>query len=374
MKIIVLLIVCLCTSCTILKYSISEKIIPKENCTSISIKGLPLIEVEIEDKNYNLIFDAGAMASVVNDSSVFTDFNKRKFATFGTYSGADRKKRKNQIIPVKIKSELFESENKMMLYSQTPKSACHKESTTKGIIGLDAFFEKGLSLLLNFTDSKICNINKLQYNKLLHEGSFKQIKSECRRNQIHVFIIIDGREYKFKVDTGFSGNIVIPFSDQLNFSKYTSFALEGAFYKTLDSQTSGLEYFYENIPAELGNEKVFTKISVSNSIKAQNIGIEFVKRFDWLINYNQNKVYIKRNQNKVESNFKRKVTYYAKVNNDKLEIVVKEKSQTKFNVGDVITIVNGQNVTAENQCELQDLLNKTEDWNSIQIEVISKSK
>jgi PDZ domain-containing secreted protein len=116
------------------------------------------------------------------------------------------------------------------------------------------------------------------------------------------------------------------------------------------------------------------KLNVSTSIKAQNIGIDFIKAFDWLIDYNNNKIYVKRNQNSIESVFTRKVMYYAKVKAEKLEIVVKEKSQTKFNLGDEIVSVNRQKVTAENQCELQDLLNRTEDWNSLQLEVISNSK
>jgi hypothetical protein len=83
---------------------------------------------------------------------------------------------------------------------------------------------------------------------------------------------------------------------------------------------------------------------------------------------------VKRNQNTTDSTFKRKVTYYAGVIDGKLEVIVKEKSQTKFNLGDEIVSVNRQKVTAENQCEIQDLLNKTEDWSNLQIEVLTSSK
>ena len=128
------------------------------------------------------------------------------------------------------------------------------------------------------------------------------------------------------------------------------------------------------MPVTFGSFNLEAKLNVSTSIKAQNIGIDFIKAFDWLIDYNNNKIYVKRNQNSIESVFKRRVMYYAKVKAEKLEIVVKEKSQTKFNLGDEIVSVNGQKVTAENQCELQDLLNRTEDWNSLQLGVISNSK
>ncbi len=166
----------------------------------------------------------------------------------------------------------------------------------------------------------------------------------------------------------------MPYNEKLNFKNDKKLELEGSIFQTISSHTNGNELIYEKMPIKFGGQAFEAKVNVSTSIKAQNIGIEFIKSFDWLIDYNHNKVYVKRNQSTLDSNFKRKVTYYAKVNAEKLEIVVKEKSQTKFNLGDEIVSVNGQKVTAENQCELQDLLNKTEDWSSLQIEVLSNSK
>jgi len=236
------------------------------------------------------------------------------------------------------------------------------------------FFNHKLSLFLDFSNNKVCNINAAEMRKRVNEAAFQQLKSECRQNQIFVFLMIDGKEYKFKLDTGFSGNAVIPYSDQLEFSKYNAMVLEGSLYKTIGSTSFGTEAFYENIPAEIANYEMPIKITVSTSIKAQNIGINFIKAFDWLIDYNHNKVYIKRNQNAIESKFNRKVSYYAKADQGQLRIVVKEKSQTQYQLRDQIISVSGKKVTAENQCELQDLLNKTEDWNSLQLEVISNSK
>lgn len=361
-------------SCKTLKLSINEKVNLKESCTSIMTNGYPVIDAKIDNVPCNVIFDSGSMASVVVDSSIIKDFGNIKFASFGSFYGADRKKKKNRLLPLKISTELFDSDNKLMLYAQIPGSECSAESTVKAIVGLDAFFNNKLSLLLDFSNSKICNVSSIKMHDILSEGSFSRIKSICRNNQVFVFLSIDGKEHKFKLDTGYSGSIIIPFVDHMNFSKYNSIDLEGSFYKTIDSETAGLECFYEKIPAKIGSYETLVKISVSTSIKAQNIGINFIKAFDLLIDYNHNKVYVKRNHNTIESSFKRGVMYYARVNNDSLEIVVKEKSQTKFNIGDEIVSVNGQKVTAENQCELQDLLNKTEDWNGLQIEVLSKSK
>ena len=113
---------------------------------------------------------------------------------------------------------------------------------------------------------------------------------------------------------------------------------------------------------------------MSGSIKVQNIGIEFMKGFDWIINFNKNNVYVKRNTNKIENVFNRRVAYFARVEKGKLCIILKEKSQTKYNLSDEVVSVNQIKVTSENICELQNLLNKTEDWNTLQLEVISSKQ
>ena len=166
----------------------------------------------------------------------------------------------------------------------------------------------------------------------------------------------------------------MPYDEKLNFKNDKKLELEGSLFQTISSHTSGSEIVYEKMPITFGSYNLEAKVNVSTSIKAQNIGIDFIKAFDWLIDYNNNKVYIKRNQNLIESMLNRKISYYAKVNQEKLLIVIKEKSQTQYQLGDQIISVNGQKVTTENQCELQDLLNKTDDWNSLQLEVIPAQK
>jgi predicted aspartyl protease len=230
-----------------------------------------------------------------------------------------------------------------------------------------------MSLMLDFTHDKICNISKANIENLLKQSLYRPIKSECRNNHVFIFMTIDGKEYKFTLDTGFSGNIIIPYSEGLNFSKFNAMALEGSYYQTIHSTTNGLETFYEAVPVQIGSEKAETKVCVSNTIKAQNIGMTFIKCFDWIIDFNHNKVYIKPNSNKIEKNFNRRISYLAQAF-DKLRIVTKEKSQIQYQLGDEIISVNGKKVTAENNCELQDFLNKTDDWSSLELEVISNLK
>ena len=62
------------------------------------------------------------------------------------------------------------------------------------------------------------------------------------------------------------------------------------------------------------------------------------------------------------------------VSNNKIFINFSLDKISKYNLGDEITSVNNQKVTPENICEMQDLLNKTEDWSTLNLEVIPAVK
>ena len=362
--------------CSTIKQLTNQKIDENQGCSIITLDGKRvLLEMEIDHAATNFLLDTGAGLSVLIDSTIVKDFQNKEFGSLGSAKGADRKKIKNRFFTVELNCDLFKSESKVLSFINMPKSQCAQgKKSYSGILGIDAFFNQDFIMQLDFTNSKVCNINEEQLQQNLLNNQYQLLKSKCKSNQIFVYLEIEGKEYLFKMDSGYTGNIIMPYNEKLSFKNDKKLELEGSLFQTISSHTSGSEILYEKMPVTFGSFNLEAKLNVSTSIKAQNIGIDFIKAFDWLIDYNNNKIYVKRNQNSIESVFTRKVMYYAKVKAEKLEIVVKEKSQTKFNLGDEIVSVNGQKVTKENQCELQDILNKTEDWNSLQLEVLSNSK
>ena len=364
------------TCCKAIRQISNQKIVTQKGCEVLSFDGkLPLFPLEIDNKETKFLFDTGAMTSALSDTAIIQDFSEKEASKFGKLRGADGKKIVKKRITAHMKSQLFESKNKTLSLINMPSSRCTANSNSySGIIGLDVFFNKNEILQMDFSNNKICQISALQFQNLISNSEYKLIKSKCRWNQIFIYLSVEGKEYKFHLDTGYIGNIIMPYNEKLNFNNDKKLELEGSLFQTISSHTYGNELIYEKMPIKFGGQAIEAKVNVSNTIKAQNIGIEFIKCFDWLVDYSNNKVYVKRNQNTTDSTFKRKVTYYAGVIDGKLEVIVKEKSQTKFNLGDEIVSVNRQKVTAENQCEIQDLLNKTEDWSNLQIEVLTSSK
>ena len=371
-KIIVLLFVSLLSSCTAIKQMKNEKINFKKDCSSMFFdKQKALVNVVIDQIDTNFMFDTGAGISVLTDSTII-DYKTKKIGFLGSSKGADRKKIKNKFLTVSLKNNLFESENKVLVFINMPISVCSAKKKYSGILGMDVFLDEKSSMHLDFSNNKVCTISEDQIQILLKDNNKHLIKSDCKKSQIIVFVTIEGKEYPFKLDTGYNGNIIIPYSTEISFKNTNSIELNGLMYQTVGSHTNGKEIFYEKMPVSFGDFEFETKMSTSTSIKAQNIGLQFIKGFDWIINYNNNKVYIKRNENKIENLFSKKITYFAKAIKSNLIIVTKENSQTMFNLNDEITAVNNTKVTQENICEMQDLLNNTEDWNTLKLEVISK--
>jgi predicted aspartyl protease len=370
--VLILSLICL-NSCTFLNLVANQEIKTKNDCTKMDFSNnLPIIEVEIDKKTKKFLFDTGATGTAILDSSIIDDFENKNFYSFGSIKDASGKKITNRLYKVSLYSNLFESENKMMSFVNMPKSKCAKSKKSYvGIIGLSVFFENSLSLQMDFTNNDICNISSEQLNKLIQNEDYELIKSKTHSDKIFIFLKVEGKEYKFKLDTGFSGNIIMPYNKKLNFNNPNKRELAGSLYQTVSAQTFGKEVNYEKMPVSFGSHSFSSKLNVSTSIKSQNVGIEFIKGFDWIIDVKNNKVYIKKNKNNIVNEFSKKINFLAKIIDKELKIMVKEKSQREYNIGDIITHVNKIKITSDNICEMQDLLNKTEDWSSLNLEVTS---
>lgn len=250
-------------SCTVIKQLSNEKINTKVNCSKLIFDGKEvLLDVEIDNTKSKFLFDTGSTFSTLTDSTVIIGFEKKKFGYFGSVKGADRKKIRNRFFTSMVKSELFESDNKVLTFINFPKALCKKNKQYTGIIGLDMFFDEKLSMQIDFSNNKVCNLDSTQLQLLLNEKNYYLIKSECKKNQIFIFLTVEEKEYKFKLDTGYLGSIIIPHNNNLNIKSKNKIELEGSAYQTVSGNSIGKETYYEKIPVILGRELMLSKVSV----------------------------------------------------------------------------------------------------------------
>lgn len=373
-KTYILLFLVFTTSCTTIKQLKNQEIQSfNESTKIIKDNNLFLINTLIDDYNTLLLFDTGATMSVIFDSIAIKKFEGKEFGNLGSVTGADGKSDGIKTFTASFENELFKSKNKAFVYLKKNSNKCNKPNNYKGVVGLDVFFKNDLQLFLNFSENSIININEAQKSKIINEG-FQKIKSKCKSKKIFIYLFINNIEYEFKFDTGFSGSFSIPFDSKLDFKDFSSLDYEGSLFSTATSTTIGDESFYEKVPVKIGNIKLNSTVLISKSLKNQNVGLKFINGFDWIIDYNNNNVYIRKNSFDIkEKNNENAFEYLTKINytNNELVISAKQKEIKKFNLGDQITSVNNTKVTPENICEMQDLLNKTQDWNTLSLEVIT---
>ncbi|MET0759202.1 MAG: hypothetical protein ABWZ56_02195, partial [Flavobacterium sp.] len=126
--------------------------------------------------------------------------------------------------------------------------------------------------------------------------------------------------------------------------------------------------YNSKINIEIGNNSENKIIAKSNRyIKRNLIGVGFMKNYNWVIDFKKGKVYYK----KIKENHLEITTNKVRINNDK--IIYSQSNNIKqlsIGLGDEITSINNQKVTTANLCEMQELLNKTEDWTTLQLETI----
>lgn len=371
-KLFIPIIICVFSfSCTSIKQFSKERIVMKVDCKNIEMNSSMIyFDILVDGQKQQLLFDTGAGMTFITDSVAIVDYHSKKFGALGTVTGADGKETDLRTFTAEIDSELFASTNKVFGYIPRPLAKCQKSEPFAGILGLDLLLRDENVLQLDFSNNKICNITNNTKQELLNSG-YSKVKSEVKSRQIFIYLNINGKELKFKMDSGFAGSVVIPYNEQDDFSMYNSMSTIGSMYRTATSTTFGEEFFYEDVPLILNDITLPLKIHISKTIKSQNVGITLLRGFDWIIDYANSDVYLKRNSNLIDSKFNSKAfKYLVAEKDDNLFISTKQKHLEDYNIGDQIIEVSNTKISSDNICEIQELLNRTQDWSELGVKII----
>ena len=352
----------------------SEKIVLKNNCI--------LMNCAIEDKPQMFQVDLGATTSAIFDTLVIPNYYKKEKGTFGSIKSGDNKSAKSTFVALKVNNNLVSGSKKAFLvlpiYNQSmSKYDCIPKDFKNdkiGLYGYDFFGEDEYVTVMDFDKLTISNYKNERLNELIKYG-YNEIKSEFSKRWLSIFVTINGVEYKFRIDTGFNNSFNIPFSKKINFLHESHQSIEGNLYHTLTGTTkNNTDYFFNEKELFFNNSNYKTALTISQSIKFQNVGMGFIKGFNWIFDSKNKKIYVKKNgiELDIKSSYTKKYMVFAE--NHKLKIIAKNTLETKYNVGDEITAINYTKVTPENICEMQDLIRKTEDLNTLNIEVIPVTK
>lgn len=374
MKKIIIAVSIILTSCNSYKdYANQEITFLKKTSQSFTLEDNKLIIIATINENKGLfLFDTGAMSSVIQDSlflsKIKTDKNslKKGIKLVGA-SGVEIQS--YNFISNLANCNLFSSKNKIFKLIKINKinQSCNKNIQNEdGIIGFDFMKESHNSILLDFEKN---NIEILDESFSLNDYTKSSVKIKKLGNKIILPIFINGKKVDFLFDTGNSGGFKIREKDFItdtkpNLSINTLYGLANGITE-LKMDT----YFNNSILFE--NERISSKLMVNNKTTVNTLGIDFIKNYNWILDFKNSSVYYKRIKNQEKEEFKiPKYNIQSISINNKLFVGLKTNFYNgNLNIKDQIISVNNEIITPENICEMENFLNSTTNWDELKIEI-----
>lgn len=375
-KIIFLIPIILLFSCKTIKQVLKEDVqIKKGGVTKFEMigNGIILTDDKIDNKSaeYPFLFDTGTTSTLITDTTIIDNFSRRDFASFGSIKVPNDKKIKKKTVNIDFENSLFKAKNLYVPIVNIDSISC-ANSVFDGIIGVSQF-NGGMTekidpsiLEINFDENKIKILPK-DFDK----AGFEIVNSVMKKiNHFYILLEINGIKDYYLFDTGNGGNIIVnskivkldnlsPSSEREGINHFTAAGLDKI----------SIKKTYKNVDIFIGKEKGVSDVEISTSISNANVGMDFIRQFNWILDWKNKKIYAQKRENYKRPENKILQDYIVLDQKDKLLVLNKSVKATKYNVGDEIISVNGEKVTPENICEMQSMLNKTEEWNTLKLEI-----
>ncbi len=328
--------------------------------------------VNIRDSVYKLIFDTGASKTVISDTALFDDYYKLAKIKIGKTKLVNKTVSLDKVV-FDSKNEMYESQNEIVIIIIPELDACNSKKIGKGVLGTSyfTFIDKKI-LNLDFESVKAKVLSKFEKEELLKD--YQQIKSEfiMRGNHFNIFLNINGVEEPFFFDTGNSAAPLVIGSKSKVLLK-DGIEYHGSLVAGVDNTKSNdVNIYYSNVNFQFGKIRGKSLVFYYGAYidEHNNVGLSFIKNFNWIIDYKNKEVYYKQIKEDFPKEFSGKYKYLASNNNGNLYVSTKLHSAAEYNIGDQITVVDGIPVIAANLCEMQSLLNKTTDWSTLNLQII----
>jgi hypothetical protein len=364
--ILFLLILNSCAFYKNVKQEMNTKIDLKTNQKMFFLDSLStMLPMNFEGKKHFMALDLGANSTVLFKTKFLLDSLK---LSKNAAKGVDRIKLEVLKYNVKeIQNDIFDIKNKniLILNSDTIQS-CNKNIDFDGLIGTDLLMYSDKVLFLDYKQNNIMFLDSMPRNNL----KMKLISSKFSLlGQIKVKLLIAGVEKYFTLDTGYSDYITTnDLKIKENLQKNLFDEQERLMRKVGNITISNKCEIYKNFEMKMDTLKIKNAhLEYSKDIKINNIGMKFIKNFNWWIDFKNQKIFVE--EIKINPEIVKQNRIFVAIIKNKITICNKPFI-CKLNLKDQITSVNAKKVTSKNICEIQSFLNETKDWSTLQLEVV----
>mgnify|MGYP003604364370 CR=1 FL=1 len=316
----------------------------------------------ISSQKVDLIFDTGASNHSLNDSSLFVkDENNQRLKMKTSAKTADGEV-KTYIGNINIETNIVSGKNSVASYLPFDFGFCRNY---KGLFSPGYIMDSEKQMFLNFAE------NYVEVGDNFDLKSFEEIPMRKKfSGLIEIKMKVDNKENWYAFDTGAD----TPFIQKFENKKYKNdnyIALGGLSTIKLGKKIPNRNIsFYRDVPVMLNNNVYYSDISNENEFISANLGLRFIKNFNWIFDFKNNKLYFKKLNTSKIIEPRADINYGAKDIDNKLVVFLKKPNQNLFNLGDVITSYNNKPITIDNICEVKNELNTIYNWENLNLKIL----
>lgn len=325
---------------------------------------IPVIKDGVKD---TLLFDTGFTTEFAEISYDAPNLDSCLVIRQTTHKG------KSEVImgvaPLSIGNSLFNYKNyyKSILYIK--ESSC-SSALPSAIIGNMVYNEKVLTL--DFDNNEIGIIDNIG---LVDKLGYSIIKSSFTMSATYFYVKINGKEYKLLFDTGASVSLLFPKKEYKYFTDNNDIEYYGTRFTGIDGSVGeGFVYQKETIINDFSNQKLrLNNVVFIEGQKLYVAGIDYISNYNWIMDSKNKVLYAKRRDiddrimDSVFTNANYR-SYKTDILDDKLVVSLRKKNDgEKYPYKSIIKSVSGELITDENKCNYKDILNKSKDWDTLNI-------
>lgn len=369
MKILFALVLC---SHLFLAQNTFKNYIPSEYSFNVnntdSLRNGSHLNVSIDGLRKLLLFDTGAPKSVLFAKANESDDT---FANISTKSAVGEKAVMKVVRSEEFSSSIVKTKYKTFytVADQYENYSC-SEKRIDGILGIDFYFDSKKPVFLDYKSNTIKlldNYSKKDYPDYFEaDVKFKGLLFK----HIFVEILVNGKKERFLFDTGATdGSLYMKTQDEKIYSEST---FESLVFTASGVRSTEMKSIRENSIMIGKFTDVKTDILYLKELPNNLMGLSFIKNFNWIIDRKAGKMYFKPISGKqFYSQIINRKSVYVAAYQKKLKIIFLNKSENKkqYKVGDEIISINNQSITPQNLCEMQNLLNTTENWEKLNVKI-----
>lgn len=303
------------------------------------LDGFPIIKVKIDNKDYDFVFDTGAVISVINSDT----FKNKKVVDQKEIGDISNQKKYIDIAIENFEIDHLQFKNFAIAYqSFSHLKLCHNQ--LDGIIGRDIMNKfiiefRTDKMIINFYE-RVTDINLLNYKIIKLENS----------TEPKVLVSINNQKRFALLDTGSNGNLVISDHKMNKFiskSNHIAYLSSGKSFG-LHGRVNDIKKQYDlfDINLKLKNFDLANQNITLSDFDENNMGYRFLKQFNFIVDLKANNFYINRNENYIQESLSKVQSFTPSLDIETNKWFISkiniEEKQLKLN--DIILKINNQNL------------------------------